>query len=86
MSVRTMNGTREVQRITNLLKHGRRQLENCNRNGSLTADSTTYYLLKDRTTVLPFRLWHQKDRPEYIMAGSKLGVENYRKAISRDAD
>lgn len=74
-NIRTGASTRQLQRLQNRLQLGLHQMTNYRKELSEPrADTTTYYLLKDGS-ILPFRLWYQADRPNYLLAGSKAGCK-----------
>lgn len=76
-NVRTGVSTRQIQRLQDRLNLGHYQMVNYRKELSKpVADTTTYYLLKDGS-ILPFRLWYQADRPNYLLAGSKAGCKGF---------
>jgi hypothetical protein len=74
LNIRTGNSTRIIQKIQSQLVLGRYQLENYRKESSKSPDMSTYYLL-DSGIVVKFRIWHQMNRPNYLVTGSKAGCE-----------
>lgn len=82
-NIKTMDGTRAVNRLSNLLKHGRRQMEHYSKVSNIQDEvGITYYCLAGSKRIVTFREWHQMDRPDYLVSGSKSAVTNYRKSIT----
>jgi hypothetical protein len=73
-NIRTGNSTRIIQKIKSQLVLGRYQLENYSKSSSKSPDMSTYYLLTNGI-VVKFRIWHQMNRPSYLVTGSKAGCE-----------
>lgn len=77
-NIRTGVSTRAVQKLQNLLTLGMYQAEHYRKEYTESKTlCTTHYLLKDGS-IVTYREWHQLNRPEYIVSGTKHGCLGHR--------
>lgn len=67
-----LSNTTAAHRISAKLKFGLFQITNYRKDYNPSADFKTYYVLRDNRLVT-FREWHQLNRPDFHVSGTKAG-------------